>query len=78
MPASYTNNLTPKLRPIDAQPFVQNGQPALLLRDPLQLSGNYLVLPQELGPVLGLFRRRSRPGRHPQHIHDPLWRGGSF
>ena len=55
MPASYTNNLTPKLRPIDAQPFVQNGQPALLLRDPLQLSGNYLVLPQELGPVLGLF-----------------------
>ncbi len=55
MPASYTNNLTPKLRPIDAQPFVQNGQPALLLRDPLQLSGNYLVLPQEMGPVLGLF-----------------------
>ena len=55
MPASYTNNLTPKLRPIDAQPFVQNGQPTLLLRDPLQLSGNYLVLPQDLGPVLGLF-----------------------
>ncbi len=50
-----TNSLTPKLRPIDAQPFAQNGQPALLLRDPLQLSGNYLVLPQELGPVLGLF-----------------------
>ena len=55
MPASYSNNLTPKLRPIDAQPFVQNGQPALLLRDPLQLSGNYLVLPRDLGPVLGLF-----------------------
>ena len=55
MPASYSNNLTPKLRPIDAQPFVQNGQPALLLRDPLQLSGNYLVLPQDLGPVLGLI-----------------------
>ena len=54
MPAS-NNTLTPKLRPIDAQPFAQNGQPALLLRDPLQLSGNYLVLPQELGPVLGLF-----------------------
>ena len=55
MLASFTNTLTPKLRPVDAQPFVQNGEPALLLRDPLQLSGNYLVLPRELGPVLGLF-----------------------
>ncbi len=47
-----TNNRYPKLRPIDIQPTVQRGQPALLLRDPLQLSGNYMVLPQELGPAL--------------------------
>ncbi len=47
-----TDHPYPKLRPIDIQPTVQRGQPALLLRDPLQLSGNYVVLPQELGPAL--------------------------
>lgn len=45
----------PKLRPIDIQPTIQRGQPALLLRDPLQLSGNYMVLPHELGPALALL-----------------------
>jgi AmmeMemoRadiSam system protein B len=45
----------PKLRPIDASPSVQNGRPAILLRDPLQLSDNYVVLPQELGPALFLL-----------------------
>jgi MEMO1 family protein len=50
-----TDNHQLKLRPIDIQPFVQRGQPALLLRDPLQLSGNYMVLPQEFGPALSLL-----------------------
>ncbi len=45
----------PKLRPIDITPFASNGQPALLLRDPMQLSGNYVVLPQYLGPALMLM-----------------------
>lgn len=45
----------PKLRPVDIQPTVQRGQPALLLRDPLQLSGNYVVLPRELGPALAML-----------------------
>jgi hypothetical protein len=43
------------LRPIDIQPTVQRGQPALLLRDPLQLSGNYMVLPHEFGPALAML-----------------------
>ncbi len=49
------NHHCPKLRPIDIQPTVQRGQTALLLRDPLQLSGNYLVLPYELGPALAML-----------------------
>ncbi len=50
-----TNHPYPKLRPIDIQSTVQRGQPALLLRDPLQLSGNYAVLPQGLGPALAMM-----------------------
>lgn len=50
-----TASSNPKLRLIDIQPTIQRGQPALLLRDPLQLSGNYVVLPQELGPALSLL-----------------------
>ena len=46
------NHHCPKLRRIDIQHTVQRGQPALLLRDPLQLSGNYIVLPHEFGPAL--------------------------
>ncbi len=49
------NHLYPKLRSIDVQPTVQRGEPALLLRDPLQLSGNYLMLPQELAPALAML-----------------------
>jgi len=44
----------PKLRPIDARPFVQYGQPQLYLRDPLQLSDKVVVLPRHLGPLLML------------------------
>lgn len=45
----------PKLRPLDITPFSQNGRPSLLLRDPLHLSENYVVLPQELAPALMLM-----------------------
>lgn len=44
----------PKLRPIEVRPFVQDGRPLLLLRDPLSLSGQIAVLPQALGPALAL------------------------
>lgn len=49
----------PKLRPIEVKPFVQDGQPMLLLRDPLALSGQVAVLPQALGAVLAFC-----DGRH--------------
>lgn len=49
------NNLHPKLRAVEARTILQNGHPAISLRDPLQLSGNYVVLPQELGLALMLL-----------------------
>ncbi len=45
---------TPKLRPIEVRPFMQDGQPMLLLRDPLSLSGKMMALPAVLGPVLAV------------------------
>jgi AmmeMemoRadiSam system protein B len=44
----------PKLRALDARPTVQNGRSGVLLRDPLQLSGRTLVIPQPLHLVLPL------------------------
>lgn len=44
----------PKLRPLDVRPIAQNGQAYFLLRDPLDLSENSLLVPQLLGPVLAL------------------------
>jgi len=55
--AISTDQPCSRLRLLDVQPIVQRGQPSLLLRDPLQLSGNYLVLPEELGPALALLAR---------------------
>ena len=48
-------NRYPKLRTVDASAVIQDNHPAILLRDPLRLSGNYMVLPQELGPALMLM-----------------------
>lgn len=42
----------PKLRPIHAQPIVANGQPGVLLQDPLRLADKALVIPRALMPVL--------------------------
>lgn len=44
----------PRLRPIDARPIAQRGQPALLLRDPLSLSDRCVVLPRRFAPLLAL------------------------
>jgi hypothetical protein len=46
------NERSPRLRAIDVRPIVQEGQPFLLLRDPLQLSDKLVLLPQDLGPIL--------------------------
>jgi len=50
-----TNNPHPKLRALDFHPLVYNGEPSILLRDPLQLADDKtIVLPQYLAPALTL------------------------
>ncbi len=44
----------PRLRPLDIQPTLHQRRASLLLRDPLELSDRYLILPQALGPALFL------------------------
>jgi AmmeMemoRadiSam system protein B len=46
--------ILPRLRTVDARPIVHDGQPAILLRDPLQLTDKTIIIPQQLGPVLAL------------------------
>lgn len=44
----------PKLRPLDIRFIQHQGRPSLLVQDRLELSGQYLILPHALGPVLFL------------------------
>ena len=45
-------NHKPKLRPLNFQPLMHQGQPMWLINDPLQLTGQQLVVPQSLTPLL--------------------------
>lgn len=45
----------PKLRAVDARPITHNGQPSILLRDPLRLSDKTIAIPQTLSPALALL-----------------------
>jgi AmmeMemoRadiSam system protein B len=47
--------MQPKLRPLDIRPIQHRGQPALLMRDPLVLTDQTIVLPQQLAPLLSLL-----------------------
>ena len=49
-----TDACFPKLRPIDAHPVRQGRRAGILLRDPLQLSGKTVIVPQRLAPLLAL------------------------
>ncbi|MCO6452712.1 MAG: AmmeMemoRadiSam system protein B [Caldilineales bacterium] len=49
------NVMQPKLRQLDIRPISHQGRPSLLVRDPLELSERYLILPQALGPALMLM-----------------------
>jgi AmmeMemoRadiSam system protein B len=49
-----TDDQVLKLRAIDPRPIVHGGQPSILLRDPLQLTGRAVVIPQQLAPFLAL------------------------
>jgi AmmeMemoRadiSam system protein B len=48
-------DVPPKLRPLDIRPHTQNGVDYLLLRDPLQLADNSLLIPQPLSALLAFF-----------------------
>ncbi len=48
------NSVFPKLRPLDVRRTVAQGQPCLLLRDPLGLSQQTVLVPEGLGPLLAL------------------------
>lgn len=50
-----TLQMVPKLRPVETRWITQNGQPMLLLRDPLRLTENILLLPPAAGMVLSLL-----------------------
>ncbi len=43
-----------KLRPLEIKSFFHDGQPVFYLRDPLELAGQYALIPQILGPVLAV------------------------
>ncbi len=44
-----------KLRPIHTYPMLHNGQPALLLRDPLHLTERVVIISQQMAPMLLLL-----------------------
>lgn len=46
--------MKPKLRPLEARPFVHEGQQSILLRDPLGLAPGHVVVPASWGPLLAL------------------------
>ncbi len=47
--------MKPKLREVEAHPIQHQGQPFVLLRDPLQLSDAQIAIPRPLAPLLGLM-----------------------
>ncbi|MGQ9599389.1 MAG: AmmeMemoRadiSam system protein B [Anaerolineae bacterium] len=47
--------MKPKLRELEIRPIQYQGQPMVLLRDPLKLSEAILAIPQPLAPVLALM-----------------------
>jgi hypothetical protein len=90
-PVNSTMNLlmnptvNPRLRDLDVRPIVHQGQPALLLRDPQQISLHQLVVTQPLGAVLAFcdgrhdvagvvaaFRRHYRIALPPDAVEDLL------
>ena len=44
-----------KLRPVHSHPLIHQGQPAIMLRDPLRLTDQVIILPQALIPMLTLL-----------------------
>jgi len=53
--------MRPKLRPIHTQPIQYHGRQAVLLRDPLELSGASVIVPAHLAPLLALCDGEHEP-----------------
>lgn len=53
----------PLLRPLDIRLIFHQGRPSLLLRDPLELGNETLLVPQALGPALALCDGQHGPAR---------------
>jgi AmmeMemoRadiSam system protein B len=49
---SVTSGLKPRIRGVQLIPYVYDGRPSYLVRDPLQLNGHTLIIPEILGPVV--------------------------
>ncbi|HEU4327463.1 MAG TPA: AmmeMemoRadiSam system protein B [Roseiflexaceae bacterium] len=49
-----TDSARPRLRAVDVRQTQHNGQPCLVLRDPLQLAEGALIVSQQVGPLLAL------------------------
>ena len=49
-----SENAFPKLRAIEARPFLHGGRPSILLLDPLRLSDKQVIIPRQLAPLLSL------------------------
>lgn len=47
--------MNPRFRAIRPIPMMHQGQPALLLRDPLRVTSRMLIIPQQLSPLLALM-----------------------
>ena len=47
--------MNPRFRAIQTIPMTHQGQPSLLLRDPLRVTDRMLVIPQQLAPLLALM-----------------------
>lgn len=60
--ASSSSHDLPKLRAIDVRRIDYSGQPSFSLRDPLQISDQYVIVPQALGPLLMLLDGTSTLG----------------
>jgi MEMO1 family protein len=59
------------LRPIEIRRIEHQG-PAFLLRDPLQLSDEYVIVPHELAPLLSLFDGTSSYGELRHQISEQI------
>lgn len=53
-PVTKMNEMKPRLRPVETHLISHGSRPAIMLRDPLQLTDQIVIVPQPLAPLLAL------------------------